>query len=199
MRNVDCVSHPCRHYQRLFNLAVPESSLGGMAQGQIYPPQILPGLHSFARDVGGLTSIHVTRSRTSSDWPWFIDIQATWSDREAPTGVLLRIYWKQRRSDVPTHHLSVGDRESLLVNRRISLGDLGFGVFAAEIEEDRLRAISVLMALYEDALSIRNAYIDISEDYVVARLDAAAQKRTRPSTAFQKQRAGRMPPEEDDV
>lgn len=170
-----------------------------MAHGQIYPPQILPGLDGFARQVGGLAGIHVSKSRTGSDWPWFIDIQATWSDQVAPNGVLLRIYWKQHRTDVPTHHLSMGDRESSLVDRRISLEDLGFEDLDAEVEEARLRAISVLMTLYEDALRIRNAYIDDSEDYVVARLDAAAQKRTRPSTEFQKRLAAMMPREEGDA
>lgn len=170
-----------------------------MAQGQIYPPQILPGLDSFARDPRGLTGIHVSKSRTQARWPWFIDIQATWSDQAAPDGVILRIYWKQRGSDVPTHHLSVGDRASPLIDRRISLEDLGFGVLDDEVEEGRLRAINVLMELYEEALGIRNAYIDLSEDYVVARLDAAARKRTRPNTAFQKQLAARMPQEEDDA
>lgn len=169
-----------------------------MAHGQIYPPQILPGLDGFARHMGGLASIHVSKSRTGSYWHWFMDIEATWHDQAAPDGVRLRIYWKQRRTDVPTHHLSMGNRESRLVDRRISLEDLGFGDLDDEVTEARLRAISVLMALYEDALRIRNEYIDISEDYVAARLDAAAQKRTRPSTAFQKRLAAMMPLEESD-
>lgn len=163
-----------------------------MAEGQIYPPQILRGLDSFMQKLSpDLTEVSITKSRTEE---LCIDVSAIWKPEGRSAGVPLSIYWRHAK-----HYVSVGPRESQITNGKIALDDLGFGELEPSCAVIALRAIHELLALYDKALQIWDSYLDDSEDYVIARLDAAAQKRTRPTRELRTKLAARAGTKGDDV
>lgn len=165
-----------------------------MAEGQIYPPQILRGLDSFMRDLSReLTGVTITKSRTED---WFIDIAATWKLEDHAAGVPLSISWQQARHHAPQQYVSVGSRKAKIMRGKIDLDELGFD--EPDSAASLLGAIRELMNLYDEALQVWDNYLDDSETYVVARLNAAAQKRTRLTRELRIKLAAAAAMKEDD-
>jgi hypothetical protein len=152
-----------------------------MPPGQQYPPHQIPGLDKFLKNPGPLHDITITQA--STEHPYNIDVRATATHPHTHEEIPLGIYWKPgKRGGADTLHASVGDRHAAIEHgatspERLAPAHLGSGW--PEIWEP----LNDLWAIYRQARRIQGDYLAAFEEYLLARIDAAAGKSSRPGPA----------------
>jgi hypothetical protein len=153
-----------------------------MPTGQPYPPHKLPGLDTFAKDAHdypALTDIGVTKAHAHGTGD--LNIHATWTDNEAPDGILLRI-WKKRG---PTHwddawHISIGDLDSRFEDHKLSTRKLNLQDHETNpTARGRFAALAKLSGYHDEIHEILQRYLATVNPYVINRADTIAKQRSK--------------------
>lgn len=145
----------------------------------LHPPYEVPYLWKFCRypQSPDVYNVRVTANRFSIGL--CLDVSATFIDLYgAPAGIPIAFYWQEWEVvKRPVQYVRVADKSVLFTEG-------GTDLDALDLEEDLrdslVEALDELVAIYDQASLVMKEYLEGANAYAIARLDRAAQSRSKP-------------------
>lgn len=150
-----------------------------MPEKSLHPPYEVPYLWRFAQypQSPDVYNVRVTANRFSTGL--CLDVSATFVDLYgAPAGIPIAFYWQEWEvAKRPVQYLRVADKS-------VRFTEGGTDLDALDLEEDLsdnlIEALDELVAIYDQAVLVMKEYLEGANEYAIARLDRAAQARSKP-------------------